>query len=135
MCPSFSLWAWRILKMRSCLRSPLAPGRSRDRAILVSSVIFFSLSSAMVIITYRRFSRGDTGEDLHRGSSRRGWLGSPPLRLGHILRLGKNRLPLRACNPIQHFVHSFLDAGIGLVKLASCLGRKLTQHITVSQRL
>jgi hypothetical protein len=28
---------------------PLAPGRSSVRAILVSSVIFFSLSSAMVI--------------------------------------------------------------------------------------
>src|ERR1700691_2007753 len=52
MCPSFSLCACRILKMRSCLRSPLAPGSSRDRAILVSSVIFFSFSSAMVICTY-----------------------------------------------------------------------------------
>src|SRR5580698_5266852 len=38
--------------MRSCLRRPLAPGSSKDRAILVSSVIFFSLSSAMVICTY-----------------------------------------------------------------------------------
>src|SRR5208282_4346124 len=52
MCPSFSLCACRILKMRSCLRSPLAPGSSNDRAILVSSVMFFSLSSAMVIFTY-----------------------------------------------------------------------------------
>src|SRR5208283_214295 len=51
MCPSFSLCACRILKMRSCLRSPLAPGSSKDRAILVSSVMFFSLSSAMVIFT------------------------------------------------------------------------------------
>src|SRR5271170_2120367 len=51
MCPSFSLCACRILKMRSCLRSPLAPGSSNDRAILVSSVMFFSLSSAMVIFT------------------------------------------------------------------------------------
>src|SRR2546421_10694815 len=49
MWPSFSLCAWRILKIRSCSRRPLAPGRSRDRAILVNSVIFFSLSSAMVI--------------------------------------------------------------------------------------
>src|ERR1700675_1308650 len=56
MCPSFSLCACRILKMRSCLRSPLAPGSSKDRAILVSSVIFFSLSSAMVIFTYVDFS-------------------------------------------------------------------------------
>src|SRR3954463_2667903 len=49
MWPSFSLCACRILKMRSCFRKPLAPGKSKDRAILVSSVIFFSLSSAMVI--------------------------------------------------------------------------------------
>src|SRR5579859_8257353 len=40
--------------MRSCLRRPLAPGRSRVRAILVSSVIFFSLSSAMVIVCHLR---------------------------------------------------------------------------------
>src|SRR5262249_25828482 len=50
MCPSFSLCAWRILKMRSCLRRPLAPGRSSERAILVSSVMFFSFSSAMVMV-------------------------------------------------------------------------------------
>src|SRR6202521_648573 len=55
MWPSFSLWACRILKMRSCLRMPLAPGRSRARAILVSSVMFFSLSSAIVIFTYGIF--------------------------------------------------------------------------------
>src|SRR5580692_4105746 len=55
MCPSFSLCACRILKMRSCLRSPLAPGSSKDRAILVSSVIFFSFSSAIVICTYEGF--------------------------------------------------------------------------------
>src|SRR5260221_12783550 len=47
-----SLCACRILKIRSCLRRPLALGRSRARAILVSSVIFFSFSSAIVIFTY-----------------------------------------------------------------------------------
>src|SRR5260370_5724723 len=52
MWPSFSLWACRVLKMRSCLRRALAPGRSRARAILVSSVMFFSFSSAIVIVTY-----------------------------------------------------------------------------------
>src|SRR3984957_1793661 len=50
MCPSFSLCACRILKMRSCLRSPLAPGSSKVLAILVSSVMFFSFNSAMVMI-------------------------------------------------------------------------------------
>src|ERR1700731_2330292 len=50
MWPSFSLCACRILKMRSCLRSPLAPGSSRVLAILVSSVMFFSFNSAMVMI-------------------------------------------------------------------------------------
>src|SRR5258706_7710336 len=49
MCPSFSLWAWRILKIRSCLRKPLVPGSSKVRAILVSSVIFFSFNSEIVI--------------------------------------------------------------------------------------
>src|ERR1700734_3500588 len=54
MCPSFSLCAWRILKMRSCLRRPLVPGISRVRAMRLSSVMFFSLSSAMVMITYTK---------------------------------------------------------------------------------
>src|SRR5277367_3368839 len=49
MWPSFSLCAWRILKIRSCLRRPLAPGISSVRAMRLSSVMFFSLSSEMVI--------------------------------------------------------------------------------------
>src|SRR5271154_4802416 len=38
--------------MRSCLRRPLAPGISRVRAMRLSSVIFFSFNSEMVIFTY-----------------------------------------------------------------------------------
>src|SRR5664279_6525624 len=64
MCPSFSLCACRILKIKSCLRSPLAPGSSKDRAILVSSVIFFSFSSAIVIFCLRGlFSSGGVLSD------------------------------------------------------------------------
>src|SRR5262249_40576962 len=66
MWPSFSLCACRILKMRSCLRIPLAPGRSKVLAILVSSVMFFSFNSAMVMVhlnpctrTYSVVSTGD----------------------------------------------------------------------------
>src|SRR5438552_3004395 len=59
ICPSFSLCACRILKITSCLRNALAPGRSKDRAILVNWVKFFSLSSAMVIVHMRgNFQRG-----------------------------------------------------------------------------
>src|SRR5215470_15022034 len=47
--------------MRSCLRRPLAPGRSRVRAIFVSSVMFFSFSSAIVIFTYGIFFVIDKG--------------------------------------------------------------------------
>src|SRR5580692_11017889 len=90
MCPSFSLCAWRILKMRSCLRSPLAPGSSKVLAILVSSVMFFSLSSAMVMIhlnpvtqTYRfsvvgRFSKeGIQGRQKHHEAGGQGCLKQP----------------------------------------------------------
>src|SRR5579862_4465277 len=66
MWPSFSLCACRILKIKSCLRIPLAPGRSKVLAILVNSVMFFSFSSAMVMIhlnprtrTYSLVSAGD----------------------------------------------------------------------------
>src|SRR5258707_11543314 len=74
MWPSFSLCAWRILKIRSCLRNPLAPGKSKDRAILVSSVIFFSLSSAMVINHLREdFSKGGTQKRrIHRRGRKEG---------------------------------------------------------------
>src|SRR5208282_2898874 len=73
--------ACRILKIKSCLRSPLAPGSSKDRAILVSSVMFFSLSSAMVIFTYVDF--------LREGFSfpGRGWIALPPC--GHTAELLK----------------------------------------------
>src|SRR6266404_6223703 len=137
MWPSFSLWAWRILKIRSCLRNPLAPGRSKDRAILVSSVIFFSLSSAMVINHLREdFSKGGTKQRrIHRRAGRRAKLRGPPLCLSEMFRLGQNRLPLRACNPIQDFVHGLLDSGVGLVKLTGSLRCKLTEHITVPQSM
>src|SRR5437764_8832680 len=98
MWPSFSLCAWRILKIRSCLRSPLAPGRSKDRAILVSSVIFFSFSSAMVIdlIHLRReiFNRGVVlRKDLAtRGLAAGLVLRSPPLCLGEVFRFRQYRL-------------------------------------------
>src|SRR5580658_10058355 len=80
MCPSFSLCACRILKMRSCLRSPLAPGSSKDRAILVSSVMFFSFSSAIVIFTH--VDCFFFGRDILSG-----WLSLPPC--GHTAELLK----------------------------------------------
>src|ERR1039458_2422725 len=57
MWPSFSLWAWRILKMRSCLRRPEVPAMSRPRASLLSSAMLCSLGSEIVIFTW--ISRGD----------------------------------------------------------------------------
>src|SRR6185312_10589495 len=49
MWPSFSDWAWRILKMRSCLRRPEVPWMSRPRASLPSSAMLCSLSSEIVM--------------------------------------------------------------------------------------
>src|SRR5258706_4269881 len=137
MCPSFSLCACRILKMRSCLRRPLAPGSSRDRAILVSSVIFFSFSSAMVIFTYRMdfsggFSRGSLAAVWAHGGAA---LSSPPLCFGKILRFAQNVTPLCSSDPVKHLVHGFLDAGIGPVKFASSLRGQLTKHVPVPQSL
>src|SRR5215831_10316747 len=70
MRPSFSLCARRILKIRSCLRMPLAPDRSSVRATFVSSVMFFSLSSAMVMFTCAGGNVGGwrIGEDLLQSS-------------------------------------------------------------------
>src|SRR5215831_2791110 len=131
MWPSFSLWACRILKIKSCLRSPLAPGKSNDRAILVSSVIFFSLSSAMVIIHLRKSIGGALGKTCTtRGSVGGTALSSPPLCLNKMFRLGKNRLPFRTRNPVQNLVHGFLNPGVGFVEPARRLRSELAEHVT-----
>src|SRR5580700_2098663 len=140
MWPSFSLWAWRILKIRSCLRNPLAPGRSKDRAILVSSVMFFSFSSAMVIIRChlrREFSKGGLlrKDSANHGAGGGAVLSSPPLCLGEVFRFRQNRLPFRACNLVQNLVHGFLDSGVGLVKLTGSLRCELAKHITIPQSM
>src|SRR6516162_9990668 len=98
--------------MRSCLRRPLAPGRSRDRAILVSSVMFFSLSSAMVIDHLQRDLKGGAARKTFAGVPRgwrTGWLGSPSLRLSEILWFRQNGLPFRNRNLIQNLIHGFLN--------------------------
>src|SRR5581483_517933 len=45
MSPSFSAWAWRILKISSCLRSPLMFWTFISRAMVLSSGMLFSFSS------------------------------------------------------------------------------------------
>src|SRR3954468_13482806 len=85
MWPSFSLCACRILKIRSCLRSPLAPGRSSVRAIRVSSVMFFSFNSAMVMFTYGIFKK-----ERNRSVARKfgGGFGAPDTALSDVARRG-----------------------------------------------
>src|SRR4051812_30585289 len=137
MCPSFSLCACRILKIRSCLRSPLAPGSSRERAMRVSSVMFFSFSSAMVMITYgsywqrigkrvlsstlnnlRRILGGKTPRRARGG----GCLSSPPLRLERFF--SRTHYTIGVVSPThtrEDVVHRLLHSSIGLVKLTSGL--------------
>src|SRR5271166_5950824 len=147
MWPSFSLCACRILKMRSCLRSPLAPGSSKVLAILVNSVMFFSFSSAMVMIhlnpctkAYSLVSAGDFQRKDIQGRQKNRQAGgavlcSPPLCLCKIFRLRQHFLPLRACDPVQHSIHRFLDSGARPVELPRGLRGKLTKHITIPQGL
>src|ERR1022692_35635 len=140
MCPSFSLCACRILKMRSCLRSPLAPGSSNDRAILVSSVMFFSLSSAMVIFAYVDcffFGRDSLGTGLlcRRAGTRRSCLSSSPLCFGKVLGFAQDVMTFRIGDLVKYIVHGFLYAGVRLMKLARCLRGKLAKHIPVPQSM
>src|ERR1700689_5367716 len=140
MCPSFSLCACRILKMRSCLRSPLAPGSSNDRAILVSSVIFFSFSSAMVIFTHVDcFSSGGIfsrdGFLCRRAGTRRSRLSSSPLCFGKVLGFAQDVMTFRIGDLVKHLIHGFLNAGVRLMKFARCLGGKLAKHIPVPQSM
>src|ERR1700740_2879731 len=138
MCPSFSLCACRILKMRSCLRSPLAPGSSKDRAILVSSVMFFSFSSAMVIFTYGIVLPGRVSLKswlilppcgAHRGAVS----GAPPLCLGKVFWFTQEVVTFGIRNLVKHLVHGFLNPGIWTVELARGLRSQLTEHIPVPQ--
>src|SRR6267378_4826428 len=141
MCPSFSLCACRILKMRSCLRSPLAPGSSKDRAILVSSVMFFSLSSAMVIFTYvddflregLYFSLAGDGLLCRRAGTRRSRLSSSPLCFGKVFGFAQDVMTFRIGDLVKYLIHGFLNAGVRLMKLARCLRGKLAEHIPVPQ--
>src|SRR5262249_39642743 len=132
--------------MRSCLRRPLAPGRSRVRAILVSSVIFFSFSSAMVIVTYGIDLGGTSeGENFLYGSrqtfawrdSQEKILCSATLGFGNSFRTGSDhltRLP-RITHPLQYIIHRVLNAGVRLVKLPCRLRHELAQQITVLHRV
>src|ERR1039457_3880011 len=137
MCPSFSLCACRILKMRSCLRSPLAPGSSRDRAILVSSVMFFSFSSAMVIFTYGWiFGRDSLGGCFAAVWAHGGAVsGSPPLCFGKVFGFTQDVMTLSIGNFVEYIVHGFLDTGVWPVEPARCLRGKLAEHIPVPQSM
>ncbi|MGA8270165.1 MAG: hypothetical protein WB919_01320, partial [Candidatus Sulfotelmatobacter sp.] len=118
--------------------------------ILVSSVMFFSFSSAMVMIYPRndspvpghrkrirfsvvgRFSKeGIQGRQNTTRQAGGAVLSSPPLCLGKILRLRQDFLPLRACDPVQNSIHRFLDSGAGPVELPRGLGGELAKHITI----
>jgi hypothetical protein len=103
--------------------------------------MFFSFSSAMVMIHLnpctkndslvsagdfqRRVFREDKTQQF-RGGRTGLLLSSPPLCLSKIFRLRQNFLPLRACDPVQHTVHRFLDSGAGPVELPRGLGGELT---------
>src|ERR1017187_5942690 len=135
MCPSFSLCACRILKMRSCLRSPLAPGSSKDRAILVSSVMFFSFSSAIVIFTYVDFSSGgivvfSRGDGLlcRRAGTRRSCLGK-------VLGFAQDVMTFRIGDFVKHLIHGFLNAGVRFMEPTRRLRSKLAKHIAVPQSM
>src|SRR5581483_4636233 len=137
MWPSFLLCACRILKIRSCLRRPLAPGRSRVRAIFVSSVVFFSFSSAMVMVTYM----GISARGVNQGRLPTAWArggagsGSSSLCFRNVVRFGQHGRSLRIGDPIQHFVHGFLDSGVRLMELPRSFRRKLAEHITITQNM
>src|SRR5271165_6510123 len=136
MCPSFSLCAWRILKMRSCLRRPLAPGRSRARAILVSSVMFFSLSSEMVMFTYEGIVQRGRPEGSAGGPRRSATrLRSAPLGFGSSFRFEHHGLAVGISNAMQHLVSRILDTSVGTMESPRCLGSQLAQHVTVAQRM
>jgi hypothetical protein len=88
----------------------------------------------MVIDHLREIYRGVLLEDLRLAGQEAGLvLRSPPLCLYKVFWLRQNRLALRACDPVQHFVHGLLDTGIRLMKFASCLRGKLAEHITIPQ--
>src|SRR5581483_8992168 len=101
--------------MRSCLRRPLAPGSSRLRAILVSSVMFFSFNSEIVIVVSptEDFAEGRAGGNLretrlaprrarHLHSPRILSLSRASLGFGSRFGFEQDRMPLRVGNAMQH---------------------------------
>src|SRR6476620_1724368 len=132
--------------MRSCLRRPLAPGKSRVRAILVSSVMFFSLSSAIVMVSptgvflitgqdclrirgenypLRRIPEGPARQPGPAGFFRESLLCSATLWFCNLF-AGQfdDRIDfVGIANAHQHIIHGFLDARVGLMKLTRRLGK------------
>jgi hypothetical protein len=102
------------------------------------NILFFQFCDGHYSISPAKgiFKRGVTQERLGNPGQAAGLvLCSPPLCLGKVFRFRQNRLPFRACDLIQDFVHSFLDSGVGLVKLTGSLRRKLAKHITIPQSM
>src|SRR5208283_3804178 len=104
-----------------------------------SSVMFFSLSSAMVIFTYvddflreglSFFSRG-TGLLCRRAGTRRSCLGSSPLCFGKVLGFAQDVITLGIGDLVKHLVHGFLNAGVRFMEPARRLRSQLAKHIAV----
>ena len=114
MWPSFSLCAWRILKMRSCLRRPLAPGRSSGASYFgkLGDVLFFEFRDGHVHLR-RDMAEGQAGR-IGRGTRRSATrLCSAPLSLGSSLRFYHQVLAIGISDAMQHLVGRILDTGVG----------------------
>jgi hypothetical protein len=95
--------------------------------------MFFSFNSEIVMFTYGEFCRKagpeDTAGKRAKGAAR---LCCAPLRFGSGLRFQDYILPFGIGNTGQDFVSGVLNACVGLVELAGCLGSKLAQHIPIA---
>src|SRR3982074_2592472 len=62
-------------------------------------------------------------------------LSSSPLCFGKVLGFTQDVMTFRIGDLVKHLIHSFLDAGIRLMKLARCLRCQLAEHIPVPQSM
>jgi hypothetical protein len=93
--------------------------------------LFLSFSSGGIFF----FSRGDGIALPPCGAHGGAALSSSPLCFGKVLGFAQDVMTFRIGDLVKHLIHSFLDAGIRLMKFARCLGGKLAKHVPVPQSM
>jgi len=143
MCPSFSLCACRILKMRSCLAESAGAGQLQGSGDLgqLGNIFFFELQQWSYLPTWMIFfgrdclflSRGWIAFG-RRAGTRRSALSSSPLCFGKVFGFAQDVMTFRIGDLVKIPDSWFPECGCSLYEFARCLRGQLAKHIPRSAK-